>query len=70
MKIPVTSPYPASDICDTFTVALTTDSNLFQSLTVTIPTSPANNHFNADNSFSGFSGDNSAASKTLVISST
>lgn len=69
MKIPVTSPYPASDICDTFTVALTTDSNLFQT-TYTIPAAPATNHFTVSNSFSGFNVDNSAASKTLVISST
>ena len=29
MKMPVSSPYTAADICDTFTVALTTDSILY-----------------------------------------
>jgi hypothetical protein len=69
MKIPVSSSYPALDICDTFTVALTTDSNLFQT-TYTIPAAPATNHFTASNLFSSFSVDSSAASKNLVISST
>ena len=70
MKMPLVSPTTASDLCDTFTVAFTGDSNLFQTLSVTFPVTPATNHFTASSSFTGFSVDNSAVKKTLKLSGT